>query len=256
MIVRCAPVSLALFTVASHAVAQGASWSFDASAEGWVIHDCNCGSNYGPVLATYPLVWQASAGDPGGHVSYEDATNNCNFFAAPAASLGDLSSLIGGELRFSLRADTTDYTGSDEVILIGANGTILVAPLLSLPSVSQWSRYTIALDPSRFRVNSANGATPTPAAFAAVMANVQTLRIPAEFGAIVIETTRLDSVSLVAPCPGDTNGDGVVNFTDLNAVLSAFGQSGAGLPADLNGDGVVNFADLNQVLSAFGTDCD
>ena len=31
----------------------------------------------------------------------------------------------------------------------------------------------------------------------------------------------------VAPCPGDTNGDGVVNFSDLNAVLSAFGQSGA-----------------------------
>jgi hypothetical protein len=57
------------------------------------------------------------------------------------------------------------------------------------------------------------------------------------------------------PCSGDTNGDNIVNFTDLNAVLSAFGQTGAGLAADLNGDGVVNFSDLNEVLSAFGATC-
>ena len=58
-----------------------------------------------------------------------------------------------------------------------------------------------------------------------------------------------------ASCPGDVNGDRVVNFADLNAVLGAFGQSGADLPADLNGDGVVNFADLNEVLSNFGSEC-
>ncbi|MBX3352573.1 MAG: hypothetical protein KF684_06525 [Phycisphaeraceae bacterium] len=56
-------------------------------------------------------------------------------------------------------------------------------------------------------------------------------------------------------CPGDANGDGVVNFSDLNAVLSAFGQSGAGIPGDVNGDGVVNFSDLNETLSNFGVDC-
>jgi hypothetical protein len=58
-------------------------------------------------------------------------------------------------------------------------------------------------------------------------------------------------------CPGDANGDNQVNFTDLNAVLSAFGQSGAPgfSDADLNNDGVVNFADLNAVLSAFGATC-
>jgi hypothetical protein len=57
-------------------------------------------------------------------------------------------------------------------------------------------------------------------------------------------------------CPGDTNGDGVVNFLDLNAVLSAFGQSGDGLPGDIDGDGVVDFLDLNALLSAFGAVCD
>lgn len=44
------------------------------------------------------------------------------------------------------------------------------------------------------------------------------------------------------PCPGDINGDAVVDFSDLNLVLSGFGS-------------VYSFADLNQVLSAFGSAC-
>lgn len=56
-------------------------------------------------------------------------------------------------------------------------------------------------------------------------------------------------------CPGDTNGDAVVNFADLNNVLSDFGLTGPGLAGDVNGDEVVNFADLNLVLSFFGTNC-
>ncbi len=56
-------------------------------------------------------------------------------------------------------------------------------------------------------------------------------------------------------CPGDTNGDNIVNFADLNNVLSGYGQSGSGLTGDVNGDGVVNFLDLNVVLSFFGQTC-
>ena len=52
--------------------------------------------------------------------------------------------------------------------------------------------------------------------------------------------------------PGDTNGDGVVNFTDLNTVLGQFGQSGDGLSGDVNDDDVVDFSDLNTVLANFG----
>ncbi len=50
----------------------------------------------------------------------------------------------------------------------------------------------------------------------------------------------------------DTNHDGVVDFADLNNVLSTFGQSGAGLIGDADGDGTVSFADLNHVLSNYG----
>jgi hypothetical protein len=63
------------------------------------------------------------------------------------------------------------------------------------------------------------------------------------------------SSAVPAPCPGDANGDNIVNFTDLNAVLTAFGQSGVGLPGDVNGDGTVNFADLNEVLANFDSTC-
>lgn len=56
-------------------------------------------------------------------------------------------------------------------------------------------------------------------------------------------------------CPGDANGDNVVDFFDLNIVLGSFGQMGAGVPGDLNADGRVDFLDLNIVLSAYGTNC-
>lgn len=61
------------------------------------------------------------------------------------------------------------------------------------------------------------------------------------------------------PCLGDANGDDVVNFTDLNWVLSQFGQAGLQAPwnmeGDVTGEGVVNFADLNIALSEFGSAC-
>ncbi len=57
------------------------------------------------------------------------------------------------------------------------------------------------------------------------------------------------------PCPGDTNGDGEVNFADLNNVLADFNTTGANLPGDTDDDGDVDFADLNTVVSAFNTVC-
>ncbi len=60
----------------------------------------------------------------------------------------------------------------------------------------------------------------------------------------------------VACCPGDVNGDGVINFADLNIVLSSFGAGVVpGTNGDIDGNGVVNFADLNILLSGFGMGC-
>jgi len=53
-------------------------------------------------------------------------------------------------------------------------------------------------------------------------------------------------------CPGDLNGDGVVDGADLGLLLGQWGTDGL---ADLNGDGVVDGADLGLLLGAWGP-CD
>jgi hypothetical protein len=53
------------------------------------------------------------------------------------------------------------------------------------------------------------------------------------------------------PCPGDMNGDGVVNVSDLLILLGAWGPC-SGCDEDLNGDGVVNVSDLLILLGAWG----
>ncbi len=53
------------------------------------------------------------------------------------------------------------------------------------------------------------------------------------------------------PCPADLDGSGEVGFSDLLAVLSAWGACDK-CPEDLDGDGVVGFSDLLVVLSAWG----
>ncbi|MGP1310593.1 MAG: hypothetical protein ACTS27_10385 [Phycisphaerales bacterium] len=84
-------------------------------------------------------------------------------------------------------------------------------------------------------------------------------------GSVAIEPGPSDETSeysanitllVKSPCAGDTNGDNTVNFADLNAVLSSFGQTGFGLPGDVNLDEQVNFLDLNEVLSSFGDTCE
>jgi len=53
-------------------------------------------------------------------------------------------------------------------------------------------------------------------------------------------------------CPGDINGDGVVDVSDLLSLLSQWGDCPVDCPADLNGDGVVDVSDLLIQLSNWG----
>lgn len=56
-------------------------------------------------------------------------------------------------------------------------------------------------------------------------------------------------------CPGDTNGDQVIDLADLALTLSEYGQVGQGFPGDLNNDGAVDLGDLALLLANFGEVC-
>ncbi len=54
-------------------------------------------------------------------------------------------------------------------------------------------------------------------------------------------------------CAADLTGDGMLNFFDVSAFLSAFGTQDPA--ADFTGDGLWNFFDVSAFLSAFGDGC-
>lgn len=56
------------------------------------------------------------------------------------------------------------------------------------------------------------------------------------------------------PCPGDLDGNGEIDFLDLNSVLINWGTSHA--TSDVNGDGAVDFDDLIVVLSTWSAGCE
>lgn len=63
-------------------------------------------------------------------------------------------------------------------------------------------------------------------------------------------------VFALACCPGDVNGDGTINLTDIATLLANFGQTGATWSTgDLNGDGLVDLSDLAIALSQYGAIC-
>jgi len=64
-------------------------------------------------------------------------------------------------------------------------------------------------------------------------------------------TVRGITFTVVAPCPWDLDGDGVVDGADLGDLLNQWGPC-PGCDADFDGDGVVDGADLGALLNAWG----
>lgn len=71
-------------------------------------------------------------------------------------------------------------------------------------------------------------------------------------GRPIYATASFDTADVGSPCVGDINGDGVVDVSDLLAMLGAWGSC-PGCAADLNGDGVVDVSDLLMLLGAWGS---
>ncbi|MDP7006568.1 MAG: GC-type dockerin domain-anchored protein, partial [Phycisphaerales bacterium] len=63
------------------------------------------------------------------------------------------------------------------------------------------------------------------------------------------ENQRADHI-VNSDCPGDINGDGNVDVSDLLTVIDQLGLTDS--PADVNGDGVVDVSDLLAIVDAWG----
>lgn len=83
-------------------------------------------------------------------------------------------------------------------------------------------------------------------------------RLPSSQNFENLSTRPDDCTTPIEPpvCPGDLNGDLVVDTVDLGLLLGDFGCTGPDCVADLNDDEVVDTTDLGILLGAFGTTCE
>ncbi len=72
-------------------------------------------------------------------------------------------------------------------------------------------------------------------------------------------SVRQNFINEPPPCPGDVNGDGFVDFDDLNQLLGSYNLDPThpdyNPGADLDGDNDVDFADLNTLLDNYNSKC-
>lgn len=68
-----------------------------------------------------------------------------------------------------------------------------------------------------------------------------------------VGTATIVAEGTLPACQADLNGDGMLNFFDVSAFLSAFAAMDSA--ADFNGDGVYNFFDVSAFLALFAAGC-
>lgn len=178
--------------------------TFANGTDGWSVVDL-VGSTMSPaeyatVLAPLDITWNPTGGvDNGPYISRRDVTSNVYFFQASPVFLGDQSAFRLGTLDFAMKSDASNYTTDAFVVLIGDGGKVAVAPI-AVPT-SAWTSYSVAFDVSAvaWRADNAAGALLSQSDLDALLADVEALRINAEWGATVTETTGIDEVKLVLP---------------------------------------------------------
>ena len=118
------------------------------------------------------LSYQASAGNPGGYVEFEDLETGLGFVVAPSAFLGDLSAYDGGSLKFDLK-NTLD---NGEVMLeafgwvsIESGAIAIDLDVTPRAFLEDWTTVTVPL--------TADAWEQLPEDWALLLANVTAIRI-------------------------------------------------------------------------------
>jgi len=135
---------------------------------------------------------------------------------------------------------------------------------------NDWTTFSISFDPSSTVLpdgwrgfggdNDQDGPVlPEGATFADIVANVDEIVFstydPEEFYLFAFFDVSVDNFSITrdAGCDADLTGDGVLDFFDVSAFISAF--SAQDPVADLNADRVWDFFDVSAYIDAYNAGC-
>lgn len=158
----------------------------------------------------------------------------------------------GGQLTylqaFPLTATFVDPTGTSPRIVSEVS---VRGDLFSIPGTKTLEAY--GLNDALLASQTRDDSDPNPLFVSAP--GIHYVRFYSSSATVGFDDLRFDAPT--SPCTGDANGDNVVNFSDVSAVLTSFGADyapGTG-PGDANGDGLVNFGDITAVLTNFNAMC-
>ncbi|MHC5113852.1 MAG: hypothetical protein ACYTGP_05430 [Planctomycetota bacterium] len=93
-----------------------------------------------------------------------------------------------------------------------------------------------------------------PVSFAGVLIEAMAINENGEIAGTALVDGNLEAflLTLSAPCPEDLDGNTEVGFSDVLAIIAAWGPCVGECPEDLSGNGVVDFADILAVIGAWG----
>lgn len=174
------------------------------------------------------------------------------------AQLGSFSVAFSRNVTIPAGAITLTSVGAVPVSIpvsvsyVASTFTATITPTAPIPA----GNYTLTIS-DQVRDASTNqqldGERTDPANF---LVSPGALTFPTGNGAAGGSTALAYGVAAPAPCVGDADNDGVVNFSDITSVLANFGLTNAGPgQGDADVSGSVDFSDVTSVLANFGSDC-
>ncbi len=83
--------------------------------------------------------------------------------------------------------------------------------------------------------------------------SLELLMNPTSTGVFFVDDVQVDDQQLGPSCPPDLNGDGVLDFFDIQTFLNAYDAQDP--IADFNSDGIFDFFDVQIYLGLFGAGC-
>lgn len=197
------------------------------------------------------LCWITGNGAPGGGVGAADIDNGTTTLTSPMldATAQSGTAYISYYRWYSNDQGSDPHNDSMPVEISNDNGANWTQLELVTENAGAWVHRS-------FRI--ADFVTPT---------NQIRIRFRARdlgMGSVVeaaVDDVRLQFLVCAPPppsCPGNANGDGVVDFGDISSVLANWGASyGAGTgPGDADASGLVDFDDVTAVLTNWLRACD